>query len=383
MTGIYPLIGTVKHYDWGGFSFIPHLLKQDNSGRQPFAEYWLGTHILGMGKLENGELLKSLTGELSFLLKAQDVHQMLSIQVHPSKAEAEKDFARENEAGIPLQAPHRNYKDPNHKPEMLVAQSDFWLLHGFKPAEQLTDTLMNVAELQELLPYFTTGGYEALYRHIMEMPQEEVERILQPLLKNIPAIYDDRPPQRDEEDYWADRAARQFDASGKTDRGIFSVYLLNLVHLKKGEGLFQGAGLPHAYLEGQCVEIMANSDNVLRGGLTTKHIDIPELMKHVRFEPTYPRILSGERAAGGEERLYPAPVPDFRLGCFDIPAGGKASFTPAGPELLLLTAGRVRAKAGDTEMLLEPGRPSAIVFPGATVQLEADAHTLLFRASGM
>lgn len=383
MTGIYQLKGTVKHYDWGGFSFIPHLLKQDNATQQPFAEYWLGTHALGMGKMENGDSLDTLTGELSFLLKAQDVHQMLSIQVHPSKAAAEIDFARENEAGIPLHAPHRNYKDANHKPEMLVAQGDFWLLHGFKAPEQLADTLLNVAELNELLPFFTTGGYEGLYRHIMEMPQEEVERILQPMLQNIPAIYDDRPPLKTEEDYWAARAAKQFENTGHTDRGIFSIYLLNLVHLEKGEGLFQGAGLPHAYLEGQCVEIMSNSDNVLRGGLTTKHIDIPELMKHIRFEPTYPQILSGEASANPDERLYPVPVPDFRLGCFAIPAGGQASFTPAGPELLLLTQGSVSARAGDTHLLLEAGQPSAVVFPGATVHLEAGADTLLYRASGM
>src|SRR5262245_34209163 len=125
MTGIARLTGTVKHYDWGGYSFIPSLLKADNKNNQPFAEYWMGIHPLGISTVHlPGGVTEPLTvfaGSIPYLLKVLDVKDMLSIQVHPSKAAAEEEFARENREGIPLDSPKRNYKDDNHKPEMLVA----------------------------------------------------------------------------------------------------------------------------------------------------------------------------------------------------------------------------------------------------------------------
>ncbi|MEQ1677226.1 MAG: mannose-6-phosphate isomerase, class I [Chitinophagaceae bacterium] len=385
MPGIYSLSGTVKQYDWGGYSFIPALLQVPNEDHKPFAEYWLGTHPLGMSMVHtnDGESvpLNTMSSNLSFLFKAQDVKEMLSIQVHPSKKAAEAEFARENAAGIPLDAPNRNYKDENHKPEMLVAQSDFWLLHGFKPAKELVYTLLNVVELRELLAVFNTSGYEGLYQHVMEMPQEEVNRILQPLIDNLATVYKDEKPDKSDEDYWAAKAAATFTKDNNIDRGIFSIYLFNIVHLKKREGLFQSAGLPHAYLEGQCVEIMANSDNVLRGGLTTKHIDIKELMKYIKCEATYPAILEGEKT--GDEKKYQVPVPDFKLSVFELEAGETVPFTPGGVEILLLMEGKVEADDDDTTVKLQAGNPSAVVFPGREVYLAAATKSVVFRASGM
>ncbi|MBK6936093.1 MAG: hypothetical protein IPH18_03835 [Chitinophagaceae bacterium] len=134
--------------------------------------------------------LSAKTAPLPYLFKVLDVKDMLSIQVHPSKNEAEIEFARENAEDIPLDSPLRNYKDDNHKPELMVALSDFWLLHGFKPEEEIIEVLYNISELKELLPVFNQSGYVGLYRHIMVMPQQEVNRILKPLLDNIPGIYD-------------------------------------------------------------------------------------------------------------------------------------------------------------------------------------------------
>lgn len=385
MPGIYPLQGTVKHYDWGGFSFIPSLLQRSNTDNKPFAEYWLGTHPLGMstvmlGKGKN-ETLETLTGNLPYLFKAQDVKEMLSVQAHPSKEEAAIGFGRENAAGIPLDAPYRNYKDDNHKPEMLVALSDFWLLHGFKPTEELVYTLLNVVELRELLPVFNATGYAGLYKTVMEMPQEEVNRILGPLINNLTAIYTEDAPVPSDEDYWAAKAAASFTVNSNIDRGIFSIYLLNIVHLKKGEALFQGAGVPHAYLKGQCVEIMANSDNVLRGGLTTKHIAVDELLKHVKAEATFPNIVSGTLTDEGE-RIYEVPVPDFRLSVFELEAGDTVSFTPAEAEILLLTNGIAEADDDNVAVKLEPGHPAAVVLPGQTIYLSAATKATVFRASG-
>jgi len=383
MTGIYPLKGTIKHYDWGGFSFIPSLLNIDNKDNKPFAEYWMGTHLLGNSIVETeggNKKLDEIAGHLPYLFKAQEVKEMLSIQAHPSKADAEKEFARENAEGIPLDAPYRNYKDDNHKPEMLVALDDFWLLHGFKSPKGLEYTLLNVVQLRELLPIYNQSGYSGLYKYIMEMPQEEVNRILQPLIDSVIPLYKKGDHDREDEDYWAAKAALTFSRNENIDRGIFSIYLFNLVHLKRGEGIFQDAGVPHAYLEGKNVELMANSDNVLRGGLTNKHIDVKELLKHVKCEPTSVNILMGEQE-GKYEKVYKTPAPEFQISLFDLKAGDMASFSPVTTEIVLLTDGIAELTDGDHRVELKTGSPSAVAFKGKTVKLNAITNATLFRAS--
>ena len=177
---LYLLHGKVQHYSWGGFEFIPRLLGTVNNGQKPFAEYWLGAHpnFPGVVTAHNNELplnefiqqrrseilgdeVVRQFGSLPFLLKVMDIRRMVSIQVHPSKASAKIGFARENEKGIPVTAAHRNYKDDNHKPELMVALSDFWLLHGFKPAPQLLETLTAIPEFSFLEEEFEKGGYKA------------------------------------------------------------------------------------------------------------------------------------------------------------------------------------------------------------------------------
>jgi mannose-6-phosphate isomerase len=262
----------------------------------------------------------------------------------------------------------------------MVALSDFWLLHGFKPPEEITYTLLNVVELRELLPVYNQSGYEGLYKYVMEMPQEDVNRILQPLINNLAIIYKDKQPDKSDEDFWAAKAAYSFPHHGKTDRGIFSIYLFNLVHLKKGEGIFQDAGVPHAYLEGLNVEIMASSDNVLRGGLTNKHIDVKELMKHVKCEPTHVKILSGEQI-NGTEKIYKTSAPDFQLSVFELKAGEVVSFSPVTAEIVLLIEGMAELDNGTGALKLEAGHPSAIVFAGKKVRLSTVAGATVFRAS--
>lgn len=385
MAGIYSLRGVIKHYDWGGNSFIPSLLGDTETGNKPFAEYWMGIHPLGTASVDTGgstpTALSVLVKGLPYLFKVQEVKEMLSIQVHPSKKAAEEGYARENEAGIPLDAPERNYKDDNHKPELAVAQSDFWLLHGLKPPEEMTNTLQNVTALRELLPVFNTSGYAGLYRHVMEMPQEDVNRILKPLTDNIREIYTNKEPDKYDAGYWAAKAAKTFTKDGNIDRGIFSVYLMNIVHLKKGEGIFQDAGVPHAYLEGRNVEIMSTSDNVLRGGLTTKHIDIKELLKHIKCEGTRPAILTGE-ALNDTEKIYRTPYPDFKLSVMELEPGDIYSFEPETTEIILLTEGRAELDDDDVAVKLQAGSPAAVVFPGQAVYLAAASKSTVYRASG-
>ena len=383
MTGIAQLTGTVKHYDWGGTSFIPSLLKTNNASGQPFAEYWLGIHPLGVSKvnLPNGDsqLLTDYAGDLSYLLKVLDVKNMLSIQVHPSKSSAEKEFERENNEGITLDSPKRNYKDNNHKPEMLVALSDFYLLHGFKPAKMMSATLQVVPELNSLLPVFEKNNYAELYKTVMTMPQEKVNQTLQSLLDRIVPLYRGNKLGKDAEDFWAARAHLTFSQNDNIDRGIFSIYLFNLVHLKKGEALFQGEGLPHAYLEGQNVELMSNSDNVLRGGLTTKHIDVNELLKHVKCEPTIPAIMEGKEESANI-KLFSPPVRDFQLSISELTKDETLSVKAHATELILVTNGEVEISGADIR--LGPGEPAAVALKGISYTLRGlSEKTTVFRAS--
>jgi mannose-6-phosphate isomerase len=398
MVGIAGLTGTVKHYDWGGNTFIPSLLNVSNKEGKPFAEYWLGVHpqadCMVMIKDKPVALLRDIIrsapsetlgdyvyhhfGGLPYLLKALDVKDMLSIQVHPSKTEAEKNFAEENKNAIPLNAPDRNYKDDNHKPELMVAMGEFWLLHGFKPEDKIIQALQHADELKFLVAVFKDSGYDGLYRKVMEMPEQEVNEILQPLLNRIIPLYNSGNLKRSQEDFWAARAALTFNQGQNIDRGIFSIYLFNLVQLQRGQAIFQDAGLPHAYLEGQNVEIMASSDNVLRGGLTTKHIDVKELLKHVKCEPTIVKVLDGERI--GHSIVYKTPAPDFELSAFDLKAGDSVSLNAGTTEILLLVEGNcVLISEGETADL-KKGSPSAVIFPGHDIELSAVETSLIFKA---
>ncbi|MBO9657687.1 MAG: mannose-6-phosphate isomerase, class I [Chitinophagaceae bacterium] len=399
MANIGKLTGTVKYYDWGGAVFIPALLDISNKENKPFAEYWLGVHpqadckiifpdgnntllrdyINGNAAALLGQNVYKQFGSVPFLLKALDVNDMLSIQVHPSKAAAEKDFAAENAAGVPLDSPQRNYKDTNHKPELMVAMGDFWLLHGFRPPESLKEILASTPELAFLLPVFGEGNYAGVYKLVMEMPQEEVNTRLEPLLARILPLFHDEKISRSNPDYWAAKGSLTFSQPGKTDRGIFSVYLFNLVEVKKGQAVFQDAGVPHAYLFGQNIEIMASSDNVLRGGLTNKHIDVKELLRHTKCEPTYPDILNGEK--NGAQTVYKTPAPEFELSSFELKKGESASVNALTTEVLLLVKGKITLHSGDDSLQIHIGQPSAVLFPGKDITLTAGEDSLVFKAT--
>ena len=228
-SSIYKLKGVIRNYDWGGVEFLSKLLSHSNPKHEPMAEYWLGAHDsassilvtkndeIGLNQFIEKDKEKALGktvskkfGRLPYLLKILDVRDMLSIQVHPAKHEAEIEFARENKERIPLNAPHRNYKDDNHKPELMVALGDFWLLHGFKPVEKLRMTLGNISELKPLLEIFDATGYDQLYKTVMEMPQESVNQLLQPLLHRIVPLYRQGQLKKDDENFWAARASLTF-----------------------------------------------------------------------------------------------------------------------------------------------------------------------------
>lgn len=398
MKAIAQLAGTVKHYDWGGHEFIPALLNMGKQ-EQPFAEYWMGVHPQANCLLHwpdgSEESLRSFLedhpeeklgtavfqrfGHLPYLFKALDVRDMLSIQVHPDKASAVRDFEAENASGKPLNAPDRNYRDNNHKPEVMYAVSPFWLLHGFREPESMKSILQEVSALNFLLPVFETESYAGLYRKVMEMPQAEVNERLAPLLDTIIPLYQAGKLDKMHPDFWAARAAITFNSADRMDRGIFSVYLFNLVYAEPGQAVFQDAGVPHAYLEGFNIELMASSDNVLRGGLTSKHIDVKELLKHVKCEATYPNLLAGELNSAGF-RVFKTAAPDFELSVLEMNAGDTTNWTAPGAEIFLLTHGEVEMLSDGGKIKLEAGRPAALQVPGSDIQIKALSRCLLFKA---
>lgn len=392
---IFALEGKVQHYQWGGFTFIPTLLSRSNETQQPFAEYWLGAHTQAPAVLKNdgtldtfinsnpevlGEKVEKQFGRLPYLLKVLDVKDMLSIQVHPSKLDAEKGFAAENASGLAATAANRNYKDDNHKPELAAALGEFWLLHGFRSPGSMKKMMQEVPEMMFLQNDFGDGDYQKIYRRVMEMDQEEVNKRLQPLLERILPAYEQNRLDKDHPDFWAARAAVTFSEPGKTDRGIFSVYLLNLVRMSKGEAIFQDAGILHAYLEGQNVEIMANSDNVLRGGLTPKHIDVPELMKHVRFEPVDPNILTGTHLIDGEQAFL-TPAADFELHVINLQAGQNMESKARTVEIFIVTEGEAKIEAGGSSTLSLSKGECAMAVAGTEITVSTSAGAELYRAT--
>jgi mannose-6-phosphate isomerase len=391
---IFKLKGFNQHYAWGGFHFIPDLLGIPNPENKPFAEYWMGAHPSASSKLQTpeGDILLSdliqkdpdaaLTkdvyqkfGELPYLLKVLDVKDMLSIQVHPTKAEAEKGFEAEEAAGIPINAPNRNYKDRNHKPEVMVALSDFWLLHGFKEKSILEKTLEEVQEFNILLPLFKREGYKALYQFVMEMTQSEVNVFLMQVVKRELRKKNDGELTKADPGWWVAKLFENSQPIGDIDKGVFSIYFFNIVNAKPGEAVFQGAGLPHAYLEGQNIELMANSDNVLRGGLTPKYIDVPELMKHTLFEGIIPNVMKGTEIRIGEKN-YSCPVPDFAISKITLQGNSSYSNSTESLELFIVTEG---GAVINNHLVVKKGE-AVCMLPGAQYQIQSSGACTVYKA---
>lgn len=385
---IFKLQGKVQHYAWGGYEFIPQLLGFENHDQAPCAEYWMGAHQSASGTLETehglqswydliqqqplehlGEKVYRQFGELPYLFKVLDVKEMLSIQVHPSREEAKKGFEREEAAGVPVNAPHRNYKDKNHKPEVMVALSEFWLLHGFKKEKELQQVLASVPEFNVLNRAFLKDSYYGLYKMVMEMPQQEADDLLLPLIKREI----NSPHTKDQPGYWISKLYNGEIPGENIDKGIFSIYFFNIVGLKEGEAIFQGAGVPHAYLEGQNIELMANSDNVLRGGLTPKHIDVPELLKHIVFEGIEPNILSGN--ISGHEVSYPLPAADFGISAVRLQNGREYLSKSNAAETFLVLKGEVSCD----HLICKKGEVF-VVLPEAEYTIRGIEDAVLYKA---
>ncbi len=363
---IFKLKGKTQNYAWGGYDFIPRWLGIENKEHKPYAEYWMGAHPSASSVLLSddkeiilndaikqdpagliGEEVFETFGELPYLFKILDVKDMLSIQVHPSKAGAIEGYAAEEAAGVPLNATHRNYKDKNHKPEVMVALSEFWLLHGFLEKSALLEVLRTVPEFGGFDDIFNVSGYKGLYQYVMEMPQDEVNELLAPLVQRELVAKRSNELSKHQPGWWVSKSFEGKDEISEIDKGVFSIYFFNIVKVSPGEAIFQGSGIPHAYLEGQNVELMANSDNVLRGGLTSKHVDVQQLLKHTIFEETKVKILRGDRHELGEV-VYECLVPDFGISKIALLAGQSIQSQASSMEIIVVIEGSLQVSGTNT-----------------------------------
>jgi mannose-6-phosphate isomerase len=342
MNGVYKLRNAIKHYEWGSAAYIPELLGLENGGRKPYAEMWMGTHPGGPSFAVSGtgeQPLSTVSGELPFLLKLLAAEKPLSIQAHPDEAQAKTGYAEENARRIPLDAPERSFKDPNHKPEIMCALTPFQALCGFRPTDEIKRrlSLFSCPAAKKLLRPLETGNttesgaLKMFFNALFELSPDEQVEILEYTAENIGNMKDEHPQYAGELEL-TERLAALFPC----DVSALSPLYLNAIGLAAGEAIFVPAGVLHAYIHGAGVELMAASDNVIRGGLTAKHIDRGGLFSIVKFVPFLPPVYKPQDAAVCE---YAAPAGGFSL--YRI-KNLNAAFPVRGAAILVCVAGVVR-----------------------------------------
>jgi mannose-6-phosphate isomerase len=350
---IYKLNNQIKNYEWGSPNLIPQFLGMENYKRMPYAEMWMGTHSGAPSRIDSGtnelnpdekKYLKELSGELPFLFKLIAVEKQLSIQAHPNKEQAAEGYRQEEEAGLALNAPRRNYKDTNHKPEILCAVSPFTLMAGLREHEQIKSSLESLTlmfpQLKEiiapLIKAINTGSLAVFFRILFNMTNLEREYINNLILEkenleNMGIISCEQ---------W--KLVREFASQYPGDPAILTPLYLNLITLKPGEAIYVPPGILHSYSKGFGVELMAASDNVLRSGLTPKYIDIPQLMRIVDYKPYMPEIITSDSSSWF---CYQTPCREFILALMRTGAGGGTEniFPAKGPAICIVTEGELAA----------------------------------------
>lgn len=376
-----------QEYAWGSTTAIPEVMGVGTSGR-PVAELWMGAHPsapsrvvvsgreLGLDQLIaedaeamlGGDVVARFGRSLPYLLKLVAVERPLSLQVHPSLDRAREGFAAENAAGIALDDPRRNYHDANHKPELVFALTRFEALSGFRAprrAAELFDGLDAVLArtLHDVLVAEPTyRGIRTAFRRLLDPELRPDFAAVEELSQACRARLSDGSPSPR-----ADRTVVALADAYPGDPGAVTSLLLNPVTLEPGEAMFVPAGGVHAYLHGLAVEIMANSDNVLRAGLTHKHVDVPELLANVDYVAA-PPIRVAPEIFHGAARVFYAPVDDFELSVVDVSNGRSHPLKGRGPRIVLCVEGGVTVRSEDGEQRL--GRGESVFVSSAEGALE-------------
>ena len=398
MNSISILKNTVQAYAWGSYTAIPELLGTDSPSSTPQAELWMGAHPkasslvdcagrwISLEKLiqksPQGILGKAVANKfgdkLPYLFKVLAAAQPLSIQAHPSPIQAKQGFERENRLKIPLGAFHRNYKDENHKPECICAMTHFWAMKGFRNIPEMLSLMAVVRpvdlskELDNLKQHPSPQGLKTFFEAIMNMDRKRQKKIVD----NAVAM----AKKHVEDDYvfqWMIDLNKQY----PSDIGVLSPILLNLVCLEPGQAMFLPAGELHAYLDGVGIELMANSDNVLRGGLTKKHVDVEELLNVLNFNEGETDVLPVTQI-NHCERIYESRAEEFVLSAINLQAG-TTYHSPAkrSVEILLCMDGNATISDLEGGMKIDLPKGRSILIPSAVKKYRIKGDATIYKAS--
>lgn len=343
-TPFFVMKNKIQTYPWGSVDSVNKLFDIPNPKSEPQAEIWMGAHPNGCSEVEHDgqsillsefiakdkdAILSARTvkqfGELPYLFKVLAAAQALSIQVHPSKEEAEIGYEKENLAGIEPNAANRNYRDPNHKPELVYALTPYQAMNGFRSLSEILDNFeaLKIEDLNSLISEFkqaqNEAGLEAFFTQLLSLQGAVKTSAVDALLAHAKS--------NASEPLFALilELAEQYPG----DIGLFAPLMLNVLTLQPGEAMYLDARTPHAYLKGTGLEIMANSDNVLRAGLTPKYMDVPELAKCTKFAEKPASTLLLEPVEQDHILLFPVPVPDFKFAIFPQPDNVQVSIDSA------------------------------------------------------
>jgi mannose-6-phosphate isomerase len=419
---MYAMTNPIQRYPWGSRTALSTLQRRAPSG-EPEAELWMGAHpaapsLLVAGNHDQGpavslvdliaqdphgvlgpHVLKAFGARLPFLVKVLAVETSLSLQVHPDPLQAAEGFAEEQAQDVPLNAPERRYPDASAKPEMLYALTEVEALCGFRDPTRSAALLdgLGVAQLVPIARRLAEGSPPEAIREVLARlltwPDYDrpalVEAVAAAARQHAPGTgpgstagpspaagpsAGSADPEFAATCRWVVRLAERYPA----DPSVVCVLLLNHVRLRPGEAIVLPAGNLHAYLHGVGVEIMGNSDNVLRGGLTSKHVDVPELLRILQPAPNAPRVVAAQPAVAGEE-VYVTEFREFRLSRIRLHDGSTTTLEPVSPEILLCLDGQVSAQSGTHQLLLGPGE-SAFV-PASALPVELAGQGSLCRAT--
>jgi len=393
----YILKNPVQKYVWGSHTAIPELIGTRPDPNMPQAELWMGAHpkAPSLAKV-NGtwvslekiiaahpvQILGKTVADkfqntLPYLFKVLAAARPLSLQAHPSISQARKGYRKENDRDLALDAPNRNYKDENHKPECICAMTPFWALNGFRNITEILALLKRIGTrgLDESLGILqndpNSRGLKSFFYSLMTLSPELKKETADQVASNAELLAAEEPVFR-----WILQLAQEYPG----DIGILSPLFLNLIQLRPGQAMFLPSGELHAYLEGVGIELMANSDNVLRGGLTPKHIDVQELMKVLNFEERKVQILE-PTISEDQEHFYCGDAEEFVLSSISVnPTGVYESAVNRSAEIILCTSGAADiSDAGNHESIpLKKG--TSLFIPAAVQKYIIEGNAVLFKA---
>jgi len=398
MHDIYKLKNTIQEYAWGSKTAIPELSGEKSPSENPQAELWMGAHPKAPSLVEVEGSLVSLNyfikrhpdgilgekvaqrfnNQLPFLFKVIAAEKPLSIQAHPNKEQAIDGFKRENEMGIPLDSPIRNYRDENHKPEIICALTNFWALNGFRKIAEIIELaeMLGVGELNReidiLINSLNSSGLKAFFESQMFIPDEQKKMLVKKVVEKSSELENQNIAFE-----WICRLNDEY----PDDIGVLAPVYLNLIELKPGDAMFLDAGDLHAYLHGVGIELMANSDNVLRGGLTPKNVDVLELIRIMNFEEKKIEIIEPvEKLAS--EKAYKTPAEEFELSVIEL-KGNKiyASDLNHAVEIMIVVDGEALIMDIHQGSAIELPKGASVLVPASVSDYRIRGRSVIYKAS--